>query len=341
MTKSFLARLGAFGLLLSSSPFLQAEESITLYTQRHYGFDEKIHEQFEAKTGIKVNVVKAGADELIARLEEEGERTPADLFMTADAGTLTRAKEAGVLGSFSSSELTAGVPDFLKDADGAWTAMTYRARVIMYAHDRVKPEELSTYEALADDKWRARILIRSSSNVYNQSLMTTIIEANGAEAALDWAKAVRKNMARPPQGSDRDQIRSVAKGLGDIAVANTYYLGLLETSEEETDRKAAAAVKVFFPNKEGRGSHVNISGVGVVGVSKKKELAEKFVAFLLSPEVQAQFPENTFEYPAVESIELSEQQKRWGELEADQVPLSTLGKRNSEAVRLFNEAGWE
>lgn len=320
--------------------FAETKE-VTLYTQRHYAFDETIHEKLLEEKGITVNVVKASADELISRLEEEGANTPADLFMTADGAGLDRAHKAGLLQPISDSTVIALVPATLKDPENHWVAITNRARVIIYSKDRVKPEDLSTYEDLADPKWRGRIVIRSSSNSYNQSLMTTIIAANGEEKAGEWAAAVRKNMARPPQGSDRDQIRAVAAGLADLAVANTYYVGLLENSEESNDREAAAAVGLYFPNQDDRGTHVNISGIGVVKGSENAALAEEVIAFLLSEEVQASYPENTFEYPVNPAAGWSENQKLWGNFKADPVPLSTLGELNAEAVRLFNRAGWE
>ncbi|MEX2577872.1 MAG: Fe(3+) ABC transporter substrate-binding protein [Verrucomicrobiales bacterium] len=318
-----------------------AEKELTLYTQRHYAFDEELHEMFEEDTGIEINVVKANADELIARLQEEGKNTPADLFMTADGGTLSRAQDADLLQPVSSREILRRVPESLRDPDGHWVAVTKRVRVVAYAKDRVEPEELSTYEALADPKWRGRVLARSSSNIYNQSLMTTLIAANGVEEAEKWAAGVRRNMARPPQGSDRDQVRAVAAGLADVALVNTYYIGLLETSEDRKDRDAAAAVKVFFPNQEGRGAHVNVSGIGIVKASDQPELAAKFIEFLLTDKVQSMIPQATFEYPVVESAKWSDMQESWGKFKADDVPLSKLGELNAEAVRIFNRAGWE
>ena len=335
---SFLGFASVFALFLFDS--VQAEDTVTLYTQRHYEFDEKLHEEFTEKTGIKVEVVKATADELIARLEQEGENSPADLFMTADAGGLDRASKAGLLAAMPAS-LLESVPDRLYDPESLWTAITQRARVLAYSKDRVKASDLSTYEALADAKWKGRLSIRSSSNIYNQSLMTTIIEANDAETAEAWAKAVRGNMARPPQGSDRDQIRAVAAGLADVALVNTYYVGLLENSSEKKDQDAAAAVSIFFPNQDGRGAHVNISGVGILKSSKNPEAAAKLIEFLLSPETQAQYPNATYEYPVVDGVAWSEIQERWGKFKADEVPLKVLGERNAEAVRLFNKAGWE
>lgn len=331
-------------LAAGAAPFFSQaeEEGLTLYTQRHYEFDQELMDRFEEETGIEVQVVKAGADELIARLEQEAENSPADLFMTADAGGLSRAAEAGLVQPIPEHEaLLENVPDRLHSSEGLWTAVTQRARVFAYAKDRVKPGELSTYADLADPEWRGRLAIRSSSNIYNQSLLTTIIEAKGPEAALDWARKVRSNMARPPQGSDRDQIRAVAAGLADVALVNTYYVGLLEHSSEQKDRDAAAAVAIGYPNQDGRGAHVNISGIAVVKASDQPDLAARYIEFLLSPEIQALYPARTYEFPVVDGVPWSETQERWGRFEADDVDLSVLGERNAEAVRIFNRAGWE
>lgn len=328
-------------LIILSTNDTAAEEVLTLYTQRHYEFDEAVQKEFTEKTGIRIQVVKASSDELITRLQEEGERTPADLYLTADGGGLDRAKKAGLLQPMVSETISDAVPAPLRDPEGHWVALTKRARVLVYAPNRVAEGELSTYEDLADPKWRGRLVARSSSNIYNQSLMTTLIEANGSDEAGAWAAAVRKNMARPPQGSDRDQIRAVATGLADVALANTYYLGLLVTSEDPKDREAAAAVKLFFPNQEGRGAHVNISGAGIVKASKKQDLAVRFLEFLLSEDIQAKYAAATHEYPVIASAPWSDLQKSWGEFKSDEVPFSVLGERNAEAVRLFNRAGWE
>jgi iron(III) transport system substrate-binding protein len=319
---------------------LNAEE-LTLYSHRHYPSDDELFARFTEETGIKVNVVKAGADELIERVKAEGDNTAADILITADAGRLERAKAAGLLQPIASEVLESRIPANLRDPNGQWYGFALRARVLAYAKDRVGPEDLSTYEALAGNEWKSRILVRSSSNIYNQSLLASIIAADGSEKALEWAKAVRGNMARPPQGSDRDQVRAVAKGLGDVAIVNTYYLGLLATSDEAADREAAEAVAIYFPNQDGRGTHVNVSGAGVTKATKNKEAAVKFLEFLASDEAQKSFPQATFEYPVVEGIEWSELQKSWGKFKADELNLSKLGEYNEEAVILFNKAGWE
>ncbi|MDF1811752.1 MAG: extracellular solute-binding protein [Verrucomicrobiales bacterium] len=324
-----------------SQPASAQDKELTLYTQRHYAFDQEVYARFQEQTGIKINVVKASADELITRLEEEGANTAADLFMATDGGALYRAHSAGLLQPTTSTTALEKVKPPLREKDAHWVAMTKRARVIVHSKDRVDPSELSTYEALADKKWRGRIVVRSSTNSYNQALLTTIIDADGRDKALEWATAVRKNMARPPQGSDRDQVRAISAGLADVAIVNTYYIGLLETSEEQKDRDVAAAVKIFFPNQDDRGTHINISGLGIVKASKKADLANQFIDFLLSEEIQKLYPANTFEYPVVEGTPLSDRQLKWGEFKADDVDFSVLGKLHADAIKVFNEAGWE
>jgi len=314
---------------------------ITLYTHRHYEADEKLFGQFTKETGIKVNVVKSGADQLMERLKQEGENSPADLLMTADAGRLHRAKDQGLLQPAESKILIEKIPAALRDPDGQWFGFTSRARVIIYSKDRIKPEELSTYEDLTDEKWKGRILVRSSSNIYNQSLLASIIAAHGEDKALVWARAVRKNMARPPQGSDRDQMRGVAAGLADIAIANTYYVGLLTNSADPKDREVAKKIGVFFPNQDDRGAHINVSGAGVVKTSDNKADAVKLLEFLASEAAQASFPNATSEYPVVEDVAWSDLLKSWGDFKADTLNLGKLGSLNKAAVKIFGRADWQ
>jgi len=336
MIKQFTLFFSSLALLACASA-----ETLTVYSYRHYESDVALFEQFTAKTGIEVEVVKSKAGALLERLKAEGEQTPADIFMTSDAGRLHEARVAGVLQPLQSPELEARIPENLRDSDGYWFGFTQRARVIVYAPDRVKPAELSTYEALAGKDWRGRLVVRSSSNIYNQSLLASMIDTDGKDAAIQWASAVRKNMARPPQGSDRDQMRAVAAGLADIAVVNTYYLGLLANSDEPKDRKVAAQLKVFFPNQDGRGTHVNVSGAGIVAGSDNVAAAQKFLEFLASDEAQSVFPGATYEYPVVSTVEWSGIQKSWGVFKADTINLKRLGELNAEAIRCFNLANWE
>ena len=297
--------------------------------------------KFTDQTGIEINVVKGSADQLIQRLISEGENSPADILLTVDAGRLHRAKEAGLLQPIRSRTLYRNIPAALRDPDNQWFGLTVRARVIVYSKDRVSPSDLSTYEDLAGPQWKGRIAVRSSSNIYNQSLMASLIEANGKRKALSWAKSVRKNMARAPRGSDRDQARAVAAGIADVAIMNTYYIGKLASSKDSKDHEVVKKVGIFFPNQKGRGTHINVSGAGVTKSAKNKENAIKFIEYLSSAEAQEIFGSVNFEYPVKIDNNKSELLNSWGSFNFDNMNLSILGMRNSEAVKLFDKAGWE
>ncbi len=313
---------------------------VNLYSSRHYDSDQKLYGEFTAQTAIKVNVLQAKANALLERLKREGRNSPADLLITVDAGNLGRAQAAGLLQPVASKVLEAAIPASLRESGGHWFGLTMRARVIMYHKDRVKPSELSTYESLADPRWKGRILIRSSNNIYNQSLVASLIAANGVEATEAWARGVVANMARKPKGGDRDQIRAVGAGEGDIAVANTYYLGRLVASKRPRDRKLTAKIGVFFPNQEGRGAHVNISGAGVTRYARNKANAVKLLEFLVSPEAQKVYAEASYEYPVRLGVARSAIVDAWGPFKADNLNVGKLSEFNGEAVRLMDRAGW-
>ncbi|CQR48336.1 Iron uptake protein A1 precursor [Paraliobacillus sp. PM-2] len=314
---------------------------VNLYTSRHYDSDNELFATFTEQTGIKVNVVQGDSDELIERLNREGEATEADLFFTADAGRLFRAKEAGLLQSVESTTISNNIPENLRDADNQWFGLTKRARVMVYAKDRVDESELSTYEALTDDKWQGKVLIRSSENIYNQSLLASFIELNGADAAKEWANGIVENMARKPQGGDRDQAKGIAAGEGDIAVINTYYFGKMLHSEDPEEVKVAEGLSLFFPNQETTGTHVNVSGLGVTKHAKNKDNAIKLIEFLSSEEAQARFAEANYEYPVNPNAEVSDLLKSWGKFKEQDINLTKLGENNAEAVMIFNEVGWK
>ncbi|MEM6886273.1 MAG: Fe(3+) ABC transporter substrate-binding protein [Verrucomicrobiota bacterium] len=313
---------------------------VNIYSHRHYESDEKLFAQFEAETGIKVNVVKAKADQLIERLKAEGENSPADLLMTVDVGRLTRAKDAGLLQQFVSAEVLEPLPGYLKDPDGQWVALTKRARVIVYNKDKVKADELPDYEQLADAAYKDRVITRSSSNIYNQSWIASMIAANGEEATEAWAKSLVGNFAREPEGNDRGQMRAVAAGVADFAVVNTYYLGLLVNGPAE-DQEVASRIKIHFPNQTGRGTHINVSGIGITKSSKNLENAEKLVAYLLSPAAQKIFAETNFEYPVLPGVASSELVQSWGEFKEDTRSLNEVGKLGPDALKLADRAGWK
>ena len=315
-------------------------EVVNVYSHRHYEADQELFRYFTEMTGIQVNVQTASADELITRLEAEGESTNVDILITVDAGRLHRAKERGLLQAVSTVTLDANVPSHLRDPDGFWYGLTQRGRVIVYATDRVDPSELSSYEDLADPRWRGRVLVRSSENIYNQSLLASIIASNGEEAAERWAEGIVANMARAPQGGDTDQIKDVAAGVGDVAIVNTYYLGRLLNTDEAADRNLADKVGVFFPNQTGRGTHVNVSGAGVTAYSPNRENAIRLLEFLTGEKAQSVFAEANFEYPVKPGVEWAATLSDWGEFVADTLNLSTLGALNARAVMVFDRAGW-
>ena len=329
----------SLGLLAISSLTILANE-VTLYTYRHYEADAKLYEKFTADTGIKVNIVKSKADALMERLKSEGTDCKADLLVTSDAARLVKAKNLNLLQSAKSNKLEANVPSNLRDVDNQWFGITVRARVIAYNKDKVKAGEIQTYDDLAKPEWKGRILARSSSNIYNQSLLASMIANKGKREALLWALKTRQNMARKPQGSDRDQMRAVAAGVADAAIVNTYYVGLLANSDDPKDREVASKMGICFPNSETTGTHINISGAGICKHAPNKDNAIQLLEFLTSAEAQATFPKATSEFPLTMKSD-SPLLLSWGEFKADTLDLSKLGEHNAEAAQLFNAAKWE
>ena len=313
---------------------------VNVYSHRHYDTDQQLFDTFTEETGIQVRVVSASADELITRLEREGARSPADLLITVDAGRLHRAKERELLQPVESPELEEAVPPNLRDPEGYWFGLTTRARILAYARDRVSPDELSTYEELTDPRWEGRILVRSSENIYNVSLMASLVAALGPEGAEEWAAGVVENFARPPQGNDTDQIRDVAAGVGDVAIVNSYYVGRLLNAEDEASRELARGVGVFFPNQDDRGTHINVSGAGVTAHAPNREHAIRLLEFLVSEEAQRLFAQANYEYPVRDGIPWAPSLAEWGEFRADELNLARLGELNNESVRIFDRVGW-
>jgi iron(III) transport system substrate-binding protein len=329
------------GLILFSCGSGEKEEIVNVYTHRHYEADQKLFDMFTEATGIKVNVVSASADELIQKLELEGANSPADVLITVDAGRLHRAESKGLFQSVNSGILNANIPSKFRDPEGYWFGLTFRARILAYSKERVNPEELSTYEALTEEPWKGRILTRSSENIYNQSLLASIIANKGSEVAEQWAAGLLANMAREPKGSDRDQVKAVAAGEGDVAIVNTYYIGIMLNDANEEERKAADKIAIFFPNQEDRGTHINISGAGVAKFAPNKENAVKLLEFLSNKESQEFLANINFEYPVNPNAEFSDLLKQWGTFKADDLNLSLLGDNNSEAVVIFDKVGWK
>ena len=332
-------------LISTASSIANAADSgeVNLYSARKEQLIKPLLDKFTEQTGIKVNFVTAGADALLKRLQTEGQNSPADLFITTDAGRLNRAQQEGVLQSIMSDVLDKAIPENLREPEGFWYGLSQRARPIFYVKGKLKPEELSTYEALADEKWKGRICIRSSNNIYNQSLVASMLAHDTKENVEAWAKKFVANFAKPPKGGDRDQIKAAAAGQCDIAIANTYYYGAMITNTKDSkEKEAAEAVAIFWPNQgEGRGTHVNISGIGLTKSAKNEEEALKLMEFLVSKESQKWYADVNQEYPVIADVEWSDLLKSWGQFKADTLNLAKLGELNSEAVKLMDRAGWK
>ena len=263
----------------------------------------------------------------------------ADILITIDAGRLYRAKSKGLLQAVDSKLLNERIPSHLRDSDNMWFGMTKRARVIVYSKERVDPSELTTYADLVDEKWRSKILIRSSSNVYNQSLLASFATQDSAAAAA-WATGMVANFAREPKGNDRGQIAAVAAGEGDLAIVNHYYLAMMLNSDDADQKAAAEKVGIFFPDQEGNGTHVNVSGVGVAKYSKNRANAIRFMEYLTNAESQKLFAEGNYEFPVVEGSALSATLSEWAGFKEQTIQLNDLGVNNSRAVRIFDAVGW-
>ncbi len=319
----------------------RTSREVNVYSARHYDTDDALYEDFTRQTGIEVNLIEGNADQLIERIKSEGANSPADVLITVDAGRLWRAEEAGILQPISSSVLEAEVPENLQDPENRWFGLSERARVIVYDKDQVKPSELSTYEALADPKWKGRVCIRSSNNVYNQSLVASMIETDGIEATEKWAKSLVSNLAREPEGGDIEQIEAVAAGECEVAIANHYYWARLATSQNPQEQAVAKQVGIFFPNQAGRGTHINISGAGVVQDAPNQVNAVKFLEYLVSPQAQKIFSEGNDEYPVVSGVPLNPVVAKLGKFKSDDVNVSAYGENNPAAVELMDRVGWK
>jgi iron(III) transport system substrate-binding protein len=263
------------------------------------------------------------------------------VLITVDAGRLHRAKEKGLLQGIESPVLSANVPAHLRDREGEWWGLTKRARVLVYAKARVRPEEIATYESLAAPRWRGKILVRSSENVYNQSLLAALIAEGGEAAALSWARAIVGNLARAPSGGDRDQVKAVAAGAGDVAISNTYYVAQLATSADAEERRVYEQVGVVFPNQADRGTHINVSGAGVTRHAPNRANAVRLLEYLVSDDAQRLYAEGNQEYPVKPGVSVSATLRSWGEFREDTLSLWRLGELNGRAVMLFDQAGWK
>jgi len=344
MKKASLLMVFLFSILLITGCQFgndQKERSITLYSERHYDTDQVLYDLFEDTYGIKVNVISDEADKLISRLQNEGSDTEADLLMIADAGRLERAKSLDLFQSIESVVLNEQIPESYRDEQGLWFGLTKRARVFVYHPDRVEVSELSTYEDLTHPRWQGRIVTRSASNIYTQSLMASMIAIKGEEEARLWAEGLVANFARDPQGNDRDQAKAVVSGVADLAIMNTYYIGRMLHSTDPYEVEVAQTIRIFFPNQETTGTHVNVSGAGVTKYAKNKEDAIKLLEFLSSEVAQRAFADANFEYPIHPNVVPNELLTSWGTLIAQDIMLSSLGTHSAKATLILNEIGWK
>ena len=338
--KKIILLITAFLTLFGSS---YANE-VNIFSARHYDSDVQLYEKFTAKTGIKVNVVSGKDKALQKRIIEEGKDCLADLYITADAGRLGAFQAKGMFQRASSSALKKAIPSNFRSP--YWYGIAKRARVIYYAPSRLSENDLQglTYEDLADPYWKGKVVIRKSNNVYNQSLVASLIANNGKKKTAEWAKGIVNNMARKPKGNDRAQILAVAAGEAELAVANTYYIALMLSGKKGPEQQAAAKkVRPFFPNQDGRGTHMNISGGGVLKHAPNKKNAIKLLEFLLTKEAQQHIVNNTFEYPMIEGVKPNKLIAQFGlNFKQDlKTKVSSYGKNQAAALKVMTEAGWE
>lgn len=337
--------LGLLAAALALAGFAQAgaeAQEVNLYSSRHYDSDRALYEAFTRETGIRVRLIEGDADQLIERIRSEGANSPADVFITVDAARLARAAAAGILQPHRSTAVESRIPPGLRDADGMWFAVSQRARVVMYDKEKGQPQGLARYEDLADPRFRGQLCTRSGNHPYNISLAASILAANGPEKTEEWAKGVVANMARPPQGGDRDQFRAIPAGQCGLAIANTYYLAQIGASPREEDKALFARIGVIFPNQApgDRGAHVNISGAGLVKTAPNREAAARFLDFLTGPKAQEMFALGNMEYPAVADAPLHPALVAMGGFRAEPVDANRTNAHAPQALQIMQRAGW-
>lgn len=313
---------------------VQAADEVVVYSARIDELIKPVFDQYTAKTGVKVKFITDKEAPLLARLKAEGENTPADLLITVDAGNLWQAEQEGVLKPLQSKVIDANIPSQYRSSTGAWTGLSLRARTIVYSTERVKPTELSTYEALADANWEGRLCLRTSKKVYNQSLTATLIETHGAEKTEQIVKGWVNNLATDVFADDTALLQAIDAGQCDVGLVNTYYFGRLQ--KENPDLK----VKLFWPNQTDRGVHVNLSGAGVTKYAPHAEQAQQLLEWMTSAEAQGVFAGVNQEFPANPQVAPSAEVAAWGSFKADSIPVEVAGKRQAEAIRLMDRAGW-
>tara|TARA_B100001758_G_scaffold68879_1_gene57826 strand:+ start:25112 stop:26137 length:1026 start_codon:yes stop_codon:yes gene_type:complete len=319
-------------------------QEINLYTARHYKSDKELYAKFEKKYGIKVNYISSKGKVLIERIKSEGKDSPADILFVVDAGNLWKVQESGLFQEIKSKKINSVLPENLIGGGNKWIAITKRARVIFYNPNITDKKDIDSlsYEDLSSPKWKNKIVIRSSNNIYNQSLVASLIHHNGEKSTKMWMESFISNFSRKPQGNDRAQIIAVSKGEAEIAIANSYYIGLMLSGKKGEDQKdAAERVKIHFPNQDNRGTHMNISGAGILKNSPNYDNAVKFLEFLLTEEAQKHIINNTFEYSVLKNIDPHPLLKQFGtNFKQDDISIKILGKNNPKAVKIMDELKW-
>lgn len=329
-------------ILFLMANLIFAQETVTVYTSRHYDSDKKIYQEFEKRTGIKVNVVQNNdVSALIKRLEMEGDSTPADVFITVGVGDLYTAKQKGLLQPLRSTIVNNRIPKHFRDKSNYWIGLTYRARVLVYNPDKVRPSELSTYEDLANAKWKGRVLTRSSSNSYNRHLVAFLLAKDGETKTRAWAKGLVSNFAREPKGNDREQAKAVYAGVGDVAIMNSYYMGIMLNSQDPLEKEVASKLKIFFPNQNNGGTHINLSGAGLTKHTKNKENAIKFIEFLTDTYAQGVFTNMNYEYPTNTRVTLNPVVSSWGTFKVSKIDFDLIGQNLTKVKSVVDEAGWK
>ena len=341
LATSVFVAVSAVSALGAASAFAQ-DKVVNLYSARHYNTDEALYSNFTKATGIKVNRIDGGEDALLTRIKAEGANSPADVFLTVDAGRLWIADQEGVFAPIQSKVLNERIPAAYRLASNSWFGFSTRARVILVDKLKVKPGEITTYEDLADPKWKGQICTRSGSHVYMLSLLSSIIEHNGADKAEAWAKGVNANLARQPKGGDTDQIKAVGAGECSIALANTYYVARMIKSDKADERATMEKLRIVWPNSSGRGVHMNVSGGGVLKNSPNKENAVKFMEYLASDEAQGYFANGNNEWPVVTSATIkNEALDAMGTFKPDTLNMIALGKNQRQAQEIVNRVGYK
>lgn len=336
LTKSALTAV----LLATTAAPAFAEGELNLYSSRHYDTDEQLYSDFTEQTGITINRIEGKADELLARMEAEGANSPADVLITVDTSRLTRAKNMDLLQSVDSDVLEERIPGNLQDSDNQWFGFSQRSRIIFYNADAVDTPP-QTYLDLADPAYKGQVCIRSSSNEYNQTLLAAIVTHEGEEAATEWAQGVVDNMARSPQGGDTDQLRGIVSGECEIAVSNTYYFARAMRTSVDGLSDSIDQVSWLFPDQDGNGAHMNLSGAGVAKNAPNRDNAVKFLEYLSSDSAQVYFSAGNDEFPAVKGVELAPSVAKLGEFKADEVNLSDVAENIPTAQKIFDTVGWD